>query len=162
MAKFEADLSETNTKLKAALDSSVHISKAQFDKEFSIYQQIWVRLVLLRAKTLSLRPLIDQINPSETEQERIERRLTAFSEAFSGFRDAVEENKPFYALIIYKPLCEIVNLCHTESKEYEYKDPGWSKEYWDRSKRNGEGIIAAIDSCCELIRERISSLSVAQ
>ncbi|MGZ5030650.1 MAG: hypothetical protein ACXWAT_06955 [Methylobacter sp.] len=55
LEKFKADLADTNTKLKAALESSVHVSKAQFDKEFAIYQQIWVLLVALRAKTLSLR-----------------------------------------------------------------------------------------------------------
>ena len=32
--KFKADLSDTNTKFKAALENSVHVSNAQFDKEF--------------------------------------------------------------------------------------------------------------------------------
>jgi hypothetical protein len=32
LEKFKSDLSDTNAKLKASLDSSVHVSKAQFDK----------------------------------------------------------------------------------------------------------------------------------
>lgn len=162
LEKFKADLAETNSKLKAALESSVHVSKAQFDKEFSIYQKIWVLLVALRARTLSLRPVMDQVDPKETEEERIQRRLKSFGEAFFTYRDAMEENRPFYAHKVYESLCMIFELCHTESIEYQYKEPGWSKDYWEKSKESNQKIVAAIDSCCELIRERISSLSVAQ
>ena len=161
LEKFKADLTDTNTKLKAALESSVHVSKAQFDKEFSIYQQIWVSLVALRARTLSLRPVMDQVDPKETEEERMQRRLKSFGEAFFAFRDAMEENKPFYAHSVYKCLVEIFDVCHTESIEYQYKEPGWSKEYWKESRENNQKIVTAIDSCCELIRGRIYSLSVS-
>lgn len=160
LEKFKSDLSETNAKLKAALDRSVHVSKAQFDKEFSIYQQIWLVLVTLRAKTLSLRPLMDYHDPSETEDERIERRLKAFGEAFHAFRDVMEHNKPFYSIHVYDSLMEIFDLCHTESIEYKYKEPGWSKEYWESSRENNKKIVDVIDMCCELIRQRISSFSV--
>jgi hypothetical protein len=160
LEKFKADLADTNTKLKAVLESSVHVSMAQFDKEFAIYQQIWVLLVALRAKTLSLRPVMDHVDPKKTEEERMQRRLKAFSEAFFTFRDAMEENRPFYAHSVYECLVKIFDVCHTESIEYQYKEPGWSKEYWEKSRENNQKIIASIDSCCELIRTRISSLSV--
>lgn len=161
LEKFKADLTDTNTKLKAALESSVHVSKAQFDKEFSIYQQVWVSLVALRAKTLSLRPVMDQVDPKETEEGRMQRRLKAFGEAFYTFRDAMEENKPFYAHSVYECLVEIFEVCHTESVEYQHKEPGRSREYWGKSRENNQKIVTLIDSCCELIRSRISSLSVS-
>lgn len=162
LEKFKADLADTNTKLKAGLESSVHVSKAQFDKEFSIYQNIWGLLVTLRGKTLSLRPAMDQIDPNEPEEERIKRRMKVFGEAFIAFRDSMEINRPFYAQAVYVSLCEIFDLCHSESIDYQYKDPGMSKGYWEKSRENNEKIIATIDSCCELIRTRISSLSVAK
>jgi hypothetical protein len=161
LERFKADLAETNAKLKAALDSSVHVSKAQFDKEFSIYQIIWDLLVDLRARTLSLRPVMDHVDPKEPEEERMQRRLKSFGEAFFAFRDAMEKNRPFYAHMVYESLCQIFDLCHIESIEYQYKEPGWSKDYWEKSRENNQKIISAIDSCCELIRERISSLFVA-
>lgn len=161
LEKFKADLAETNAKLKAALESSVHVSKAQFDKEFAIYQTIWVLLVALRARTLSLRPALDHVDPKEPEEERMQRRLKSFGDAFFTFRNAMEENRPFYAQKVYEALCEIFDLCHTESIEYQYKEPGWSKDYWEKSRENNQKIVSVIDSCCELIRERISSLSVA-
>jgi hypothetical protein len=160
LERFKSDLSDTNAKLKATLDSSVHVSKAQFDKEFSIYQQIWICLVSLRAKTLSLRPVMDFHPPEETEDARVRRRLSAFSDAFSSFRDAMEQNKPFYSIQVYQSLVEIFDLCHTESIEYQHKEPGWSKDYWESSRENNKKIVSAIDTCCELIRSRISSFSV--
>lgn len=160
LEKFKADLADTNTKLKAALESSIHVSKAQFDKEFVIYQQIWALLVALRAKTLSLRPVMDFVDPKETEEDRMQRRLNEFSEAFFSFRNAIEENRPFYAHSVYECLVEIFEICHAESIEYQYKEPGWSEEYWQKSRENNQKIVATIDSCCELIRTRISSLSV--
>lgn len=162
LEQYKADLATTNTKLKSLLESSVHVSKAQFDKEFSIYQQIWILLVALRARTLSLRPVMDHVDPTETEEERMQRRLKAFGETFFAFRDAMEDNRPFYAHSVYESLCQIFDLCHSESIEYQYKEPGWSKDYWAKSRENNQKIVAAIDSCCELIRTRISSLSVAQ
>ena len=111
LEKIKADLTETNTKLKAALESSVHVSKAQFDKEFVIYQQIWVLLVSLRAKTLSLRPVMDRVDPKEAEEERMQRRLKEFGAAFYAFRDSMEENRPFYAHSVYECLVEIFDIC---------------------------------------------------
>ena len=160
LEKFKADLTETNTKLKAALESSIHVSKAQFNKEFAIYQQIWILLVALRVKTLSFRPIMDRVNPKESEEDRMQRRLNEFGEAFFDFRDAMEEQRPFYAHSVYECLVEIFDLCHTESIEYQYKEPGWSKENWQNSRENNQKIVTTIDSCCELIRTRISSLSV--
>ncbi|WP_407278304.1 hypothetical protein U5817_17930 [Aromatoleum evansii] len=160
MEKFKADLAETNTKLKAAMDSSIHVSKAQFDKEFAIYQTIWALLVELRGRTLSLRPVMDHVDPNESEEDRMQRRLKAFGEAFFSFRDAMEQNRPFYAHSVYESLVDIFNLCHTESIEYQYKESGWHKEYWEKSRENNKKIVEAIDACCELIRERIGSLSV--
>ncbi|MDP1773913.1 MAG: hypothetical protein Q8L15_16700 [Methylobacter sp.] len=161
LEKYKADLETTNTKLKGFLESSVHVSKAQFDKEFSIYQQIWVLLVALRARTLFLRPFAESVDPKETEEERMQRKLKSFGEAFNAFRDIMEENRPFYAHSVYESLCEIFDLCGTESIEYQYREPGRSQDYWEKSIENNKKIVAAIDSCCELIRDRISSLSVA-
>lgn len=161
MEKFKADLVETNAKLKAALDSSIHVSKVQFDKEFAIYQTIWVLLVALRGKTLSLRPAFDHVDPKESEADRMQRRLKDFGEAFISFRDAMEDNRPFYAHTVYESLIQIFDLCHAESIEYQYKEPGSHKEYWEKSRENNKKIVDAIDTCCELIRERIASLSVS-
>ena len=162
LEKYKADLQITNAKVKSLSDTSSHVSKTQFDKEFSIYQEIWIRLVDLRSKTLSLRPVMDHVDPNESEDERTQRRLKDFGESFYAFRDCIEKNKPFYAQIVYESLNDVFDLCYEESIDYQYKDPGWSKEYWEKSRENNKKIVSGIDVCCEKIRERISSLAVVE
>jgi hypothetical protein len=161
LESYKSQLQTANDKFKSLLESSVHVSKSQFDKEFAIYHQVWSCLIKLRVRTLSLRPMLDQVDPNESEEERIHKRLVAFGEAFYAFRDVMDENRPFYSISVYKSLQKIFNLCHEESIEYQHKDTGWSIEYWKEAKENHERITSEIEACCELIRARISSLSVA-
>lgn len=162
LEKYKADLQITNAKVKSLSDTSSHVSKTQFDKEFSIYQEIWIHLVDLRAKTLSLRPVMDHVDLSESEDERTQRRLKDFAESFYAFRDSIENNRPFYAHIVYESLNDVFGLCYEESIDYQYKDPGWRKDYWEKSRENNKKIVSAIDVCCEKIRERIGSLAVVE
>ncbi len=161
LESYKSQLQAANEKFKSVLESSVHVSKSQFDKEFAIYHQIWACLIKLRARTLSLRPILDHVNPSETEEDRVNKRLTAFGETFYIFRDVMEENRPFYSITVYDSLQKIFNLCHEESIEYQCKEDGWNVEYWKKAKTNHEKITSEIEACCELIRTRITSLSVA-
>ena len=162
LEKYRADLQVANVKIQSLSDTSSHISKTQFDKEFTIYQEIWVLLVDLRSKTLSLRPVMDIVDPNESEEERTQRRLNEFGESFNLFRDAIENSRPFYAHIVYEALNVVFGLCYEESVEYQHKDPGWKKEYWEKSRENNKKIVGAIDACCEKIRERIGSLAVVE
>ncbi|TIH06230.1 hypothetical protein [Pseudomonas leptonychotis] len=161
LESYKAQLQAANEKAKSMLESSVHVSKSQFDKEFAIYHQIWACLIKLRARTLSLRPMLDHVDPNESEEERVNKRLMAFGETFYIFRDVMEENRPFYSISVYESLQKIFHLCHEESIEYQYKEDGWNIEYWNKAKVNHEIITSEIEACCELIRTRISSMSVA-
>lgn len=162
LEKYKADIEATNTKLSGFMESSVHVSKAQFDKEFSIYQQIWMLLVELRVKTLSLSPVMDYVDPDETEEERMQKRLLSFNEAFVAFRNGMEHNRPFYVHSVYVSLNQILKLCHTESIEYRYKKSNGDTDFWKKTIMNHQNIVDSIDSCCELIRDRISSLAVVR
>lgn len=158
---FKSQLQQTESKLKGLLDRAVHVTKTQFDKEFTIYQQIWASLVPLRAATLSLRPMLDHVDPNESEEDRMRRRLTEFSGGFATFRDLVEQHKPFYAPEVYASLAVIMQLCHEEAIDYQYKSDD-RREYWEGQKKSRDAIIHAIDSCCELIRGRIEKLAVLE
>ena len=162
LERYKSDLQLANAKIQSLSDTSSHISKTQFDKEFTIYQEIWVLLVDLRSKTLSLRPVMDSVDPNESEDERTQRRLKDFGESFNGFRDSIENNKPFYGHVVYEALNEVFGFCYEESIDYQYKDPGWSKEYWEKSRESNKIIVDTIDTCCEKIRERIGSLAVVE
>ncbi len=74
LESYKAQLQAANEKVKSTLESSVHVSKSQFDKEFAIYHEIWACLIKLRARTLSLRPVLDHVDPNETEADRVSKR----------------------------------------------------------------------------------------
>lgn len=159
---FKSQLQQTETKLKSLLDRAVHVTKTQFDKEFSIYQEIWASLVPLRAATFSLRPMLDHVDPNESEEERMRRRLSEFSVAFAKYRDLVEQHKPFYAPQVYASLANIMQLCHNEAVDYRYKSANDLREYWEGQKKSQDAIISTIDECCELIRTRVEKLAVLE
>lgn len=157
---FKSNLAVANNKINAFIDRSTHVSKAQFDKEFGVYQEIWEAMIPLRQSTLTLRPMLDQTDPNQPEEERIKERLQKFGPAFMTYRDIIEKNKPFYAESVYEKLFKVLELCHTEAIEYQFKDDRNLKDYWEGQRKNHVAINKAIDDSCESIRKRIESLSV--
>lgn len=156
---LQRQLDRTNRALQADLDHRLQISKTQFDSEFVNYKEIWSSLVDLRMKTLRLRPMLDYVEPGETQQERLTKRLKEFGPAFTALRDTVEKNKPFYSEQVYQRLSEVVGLCHEEAIDAEYHERPHS-EYWREARANREKISEAIDATCEEIRKRVNSVVV--
>ena len=162
MEYYQNYLEVTNKRVDAVLDRANHVSKTHFDKEFLIYQEVWEKLVPLRQYTLSLRPVFDSYDPSKSEEERIEDRLSEFHPALIEYRDVLEKNRPFYEVKVYESLNEILKLCYSEAVDYKLTPKGEFKEYWKSQKENRDSILTAIDESCELIRTRIQSLSVIE
>jgi hypothetical protein len=162
LAEYKSQLNTAEATVQALLERSTHVTKAQFDKEFTIYQDIWASLVPLRASTLSLRPAFDSINLNESDQERKSNRLQNFGHAFKAARDLVEQHKPFYATKVYGSLEKIMQLCLKEAVQYKRARADDDEAYWEAQKTNQEAIISAIDQCCELIRTRIAGLAVLE
>lgn len=156
---LQRQLDETNRKLQAELDRDLHVSTTQFDAEFANYKSIWACLVDLRAATLNIRPMLDYIDPKESKEDRLKRRLEAFQSNFNALREQVEKNRPFYASTVYDKLTEVVKLCHSEAINAEYHERP-SHEYWREADKSRNEIVAAIDDTCESIRSRVSSVRV--
>ena len=151
---FKSNLTATNNKINAFIDRTTHVSKAQFDKEFEVYQEIWASMISFRQSTLTLRPMLDQAEPDLKE------RIEKFGQAFTIYRDLIEKNKPFYAESVYEKLYKVLDLCHTEAIEYQSKDDSNIKEYWQGQRKNHEAINTAIEDGCMSIRNRIENLSI--
>jgi hypothetical protein len=148
-------------RLKAELDRAAHVSKAHFDTEFTIYREIWRELVDLRAATLSLRPVMDHIDPSETSEERKQKRGKRFNEAYMKFFSTVETNRPFYPATIWDELQQLLKIARTEVINYQYQDPDRDFEkYWRTAEANQKEIVESIERCCEAIRERLANLQL--
>ncbi len=160
LEKYKSNLHSTNQKLKTLLEQSSHVTKAQFDKKFEIYQEIWSALIPLKQYTMQLSPMLDQFDPKESEEERIRNRLSKFGDAFKVYRDLIEKNKPFYSEKVYLSLSKVLESCYGSAVDYEFKDDKNLKEYWEQQRKNNGIIYKAIDDSCEIIRNRIESLSI--
>jgi hypothetical protein len=164
IAELKAQLDQQNTLLKARLDASiqktVHVGKVQFEHEYAIYKQAWEQLVSLKHATTSLRPVMDQVDPSESREDRMRRRAKAFAESHNAFLDVIEQSKPFYPNAIYEALSKVRERCHHELVDYEYVErPG--SEYYKEAMKGREEIFSLIDGACAAIRERIAIVSTS-
>lgn len=159
LERFKKNLENTNTKLKAVCESSVHVTKSRFDKEFEIYQLLWESLVNLKFATLSLRPALDQKPAEKTEEEIKGERLKVFAEANNKFVIQMQNYQPFYSNEVNESLEKINSLSRIEAISYQYKDSKDHK-YWEEKMKNQKEILAEIESCSAIIRLRVDKLSV--
>lgn len=155
-----ASLEATNRALQIELDKGLHVHKIQFEKEFAVYELIWEKLDDVKSATLSLRPMLDYVDATESEESRKKRRLERFSNAVNAFSEQVNKNRPFYAESVYLAIEEIWNLTNKEAIDYKHCTPH-SNGYWERAIKNQDTILAGINNCCNAIRERIHDVRVA-
>jgi hypothetical protein len=151
--------------LKARLDASVqktvHVGKVQFEHEYEIYKQAWEQLVALRHATTGLRPVMDTIDPQESKEDRMRKRVRSFAEAHNAFLDVIERNKPFYPASIYDALSKVRERCREELIDYEYVERP-NGEYYKEARESHEEIISLIDDACTSIRNRIAQVSTSE
>lgn len=160
LQKLTSSLEATNRAFQLELDKGLHVHKIQFEKEFAVYELIWSKLDDVKSAALALRPTLDYVDPKESDEDRKKRRLEKFSSAVAAFGDQVNKSRPFYAQSVYVIIEEIWKLAHKEASEYKNRDP-YSDGYWERATKNQDTILAAIDKCCNTIRERIRDVRVA-
>lgn len=152
------DITEKIEAVRAQYARQSHVQKLTSEKEFEILSEVWKTLVDLRQATHGLRPLLDRIDPNESEEERKERRLQKLSESYNALVGVVEKNRPFYSEGIYEALFKIMMIAADEADEYGYRDPYRrppGPEYWRNALDNQRKILEAVDNVCDLIRERI-------
>lgn len=156
-ARIDGQAAEMRAKLDVAVQRTVHVSRLQFEHEYEIYKAAWERLFFLRQATLSLRPIMDWVDPGETKEQRKQKRMNAFREPYNAFLDVVEKNKPFYPTGIYDSLSAVREKCRHELIDYEYDErPG--SEYYKEARRNQEEIIKLIEASCDAIRNRVTQV----
>lgn len=158
---LQSRLDLTNAEMKSKLENINHVSKAQFDKEFSIYHEIWSCIFEVADSVSKLRPVLDHFDPNESSEERRERRLKAFYDRYNPLVVAIESNRPFYFEQVYKLVCEYRDLCRKEAFEYQhYEDYPNFKDYWESHEDNMKLIKEVMQKCSEAIRDRIYSLTI--
>lgn len=76
--------------LRTELAKTIHVHRAQVELELDAYRAVWTKLVAAQRATASLRPMMDFVPEDEDEEERRERRLQRYGEAFQECVEAVD------------------------------------------------------------------------
>ena len=146
-------------KLKSRLDRRLHVHKLQFEKEQSVYQDVWGNLIDLRKAVSELRPVIDIGLSKVPEEEQRRERLKNLSTTAQCFLDQVNKERPFYAEGVYIILHELAELVRNESIDYDMGRPEDGPDYWKTRKENLNAIEEKTNVICEAIRERLDQVS---
>lgn len=152
------EITEKVEEIRVEYAKRQHVSERAFDKEFDILSDIWVSLFELRNSVLSLRPILDTVDPKESEEERIGKRLSEFAKCYNNFAKVFVSNQPFYPKDIFVELDSIRLLAFKEANEYKYSKLAIRDldKYWNSAEENHNKIVASIDKVGELIRQRVS------
>ena len=139
------DITEKVEEIRVEYAKRQHTSERAFDKEFDVLSELWQALVELRHSTLNLRPILDSVDPKETEEQRKLKRLNKFSESYNNFLSKLWQYQPFYPKEIFDALEEIRTFAYSEVLDYELAETRHIREYWDKAKENSEAIVSGID-----------------
>lgn len=75
--------------------------KSRFEFKTKILSEVWRAVLLAKSCSVNLEPLIDEVDPKESPEERLERRMKEFLEAYKEARRVVRFNQPFYPAAIH-------------------------------------------------------------
>ena len=159
-SSLERANAERLAKLGAGLEHLVLIDRIRFEHEYEVYRTAWALLIPLRQSILAIRPILDHVDPAETEAARLLRRLHAVTDPYNNFLRVIQENKPFYDNRVFDALMQICNTCKVELIDAEFADSHTSMERWDKKTANEASILAAIDVACDMIQLRIAEVRI--
>jgi hypothetical protein len=164
LAKERAASEKQLESLKAELAQKHTIHKLQFEKEFTIYQELWEALVRLKDASIYFRPGLEISKSEETPQQAEERKRKAFWDTYGKVVRLVELNKPFYAEEVYKNTSNLLSTAWSTPGYYAIFGVKGEpiKEVYDRMKGAISQMSESIDKIEESIRERIGLIGSAE
>lgn len=123
--EFKSQLTERINNLNVLNEKALHISKVQYDAEFNIYKEIWVKLFNCIRYTNSLYPsgVVDVPVNEEALKEYNDKKYDEHRNAYNEFSIAIDTYAPFYKEEFYQQFLEIRRLCGEKGrifKRYTY------------------------------------------
>lgn len=144
---------------RADLSALVTRHGFRYEKEYEVLARLTELLVDLRDASNSLRPAVDYKDPSLTEDQIKQNRLTRLHEAGRLVYRESQINRPFFPGDIFDSIDAILKISHLESIEYRIKDPFKGEaflEYWENAEKNQKAITQAVEDAMDLIRQRVT------
>ncbi len=161
--KLESIRSDTSRALETIRHS---FSKEQlrhqvrYQREFEIYEEMWVVLNELQWKARGLRPIVDSV--PESEQDERQKRLDELAKSFAEAQKVINSQRPFYADEIYVLAGKLLQMALIESFDYRQGYRGKPHmEYWESARKASEKIDSLVNDILAAIRKRIGTSLVA-
>jgi hypothetical protein len=121
---YKAKLNKEINMLNSMIEKASYVTKLQYEKEFSIYQDIWEKLSLCVNSTRNLYPAFEYKPVEEPKLKKfIEEKLKIFVDHYNNYSNAITKYSPFYEDKLYSGFVELRNLCNKQGnffRMYEY------------------------------------------
>lgn len=109
---FKGKLNKEIAVANSIIDKSTHVTKLQYDKEFSIYIEIWEKLAECVVSTKHLYPIFENKPAKEEELEEFNNeKYSKFVTDFNEFSRIITKYSPFYEESLFNGFIELRNLC---------------------------------------------------
>ena len=109
--KYDIELTE----IKSKFESLTYVSNIQYEKEFSIYLEIWESMINCVALTNALYPSGMNYAPTKGNTEEYlgfcKNKYKEYVHAYNLYLANVEKYEPFYDESVYSNFKEILNIC---------------------------------------------------
>jgi hypothetical protein len=160
--KVEEVKSEVSVKLellKWQLGKKATIHKLAAEKEFEALTEIGAALYTMKMATISLRPIMDRIDPNESEEQRHNRRYQQWAKSHDSFMEAVETHRLFLPRSLYLQFSDIRHMSRKEGVGFESavrwgRGGPLSGEAYEQGQKNIDEMNTRIESALEAIRLR--------
>lgn len=153
--KEQARLNERIRHIEASLEAATHVTKAQYDREFEIYRDLWEKMLTATGVLLSA-PAIKAMALPEHADHR-PKQVEILRKAVGEFGATVQQNRPFYADEVYQATEPIAQIASEAWLKYELGID--ADEYFRWAFGISQHMIALRDHVMSAIRHRMKKIS---
>ncbi len=110
---YKSELSRELTRIGKIQDKELYISKAQYDNEYKIYQEIWGKMheCIKLTKFLYAYRKNDMLDYVNEEEKIIREKNDNFQNAFNEYLTVIEKYAPFYKYEFYEKFIDVRKKC---------------------------------------------------
>ena len=164
MENYHKDSTKEIEKSKSCYETKRHISQAQFDAEFKMYQDILNSMLKMVKNVSYLYPLgLTPGNPP-TRAEQIEMHKNAQS-TLSAYQEMIFQYAPFLNEKMYDAFEKLLQLCSQQTRVYYFNfviNPRTEPVFEDDSFQRACQIKRFYEEITKQLRDYLSSLKIAE
>lgn len=166
MARLQGEIENSRRLLQAEIDKTILVTKVHFETEFDAYKAVFQKLAEMRFHFSELRPSMSIVPANDTKEARRTRLAGSVKNTQQAYNELIttsENLSPFYAPEIYQQILECQRIAQLEINDIlVLSQDEFTLEWFGRGKRNLEQFMTGYNRVADLIRHRISKLTVVR